>query len=122
MIVQLFWSKQDSILLIEEPETSLHPQSQVQLPELFSEAIKRRVRLVLTTHSEFLILALSKPIREGLIKREDVAIYNLSKTPTGTQLTQLEVGENGFIKGWIPSFTKVETDLMKEFLKYVPTE
>jgi predicted ATPase len=122
MIVQLFWSKQNDILLIEEPETSLHPEAQIHLPELFAEVIREKKALILTTHSEFLILALSKPVKKGLINSNDIAIYSLNKTPEGSQISALEVGDNGYIKGWIPSFTKVESELMKEFLETVPTE
>jgi predicted ATPase len=55
MIVQLFWSKQNDILLIEEPEISLHPEAQIYLPELFAEVIKEKKTLILTTHSSKVI-------------------------------------------------------------------
>ena len=47
----------------------------------------------MTTHSEFLILAFSKPIREGALNRNDLGIYNLEKTKNGTQIKRLAIAE-----------------------------
>jgi hypothetical protein len=120
LLVQLLLSAKNDMILIEEPEMSLHPAAQLYLPQLFAEIINQQKNIILTTHSEFLILALSNPIQRKLIRPSDVAVYNLQKGPEGTEVKSLEIGENGYIKGWIPSFTKVETELMQEFLKTVP--
>ncbi|MEE6125981.1 AAA family ATPase [Chryseobacterium arthrosphaerae] len=45
-----------SLLLIEEPETNLHPKWQSLLAEMFFEANKRfNIQLIIETHSEYLI-------------------------------------------------------------------
>lgn len=117
MITQLFWSKPGDVILIEEPEISLHPEAQALLPELFAEVANEGKSLIVSTHSHFLILALSRPVRSGMAKPSDIAVYNLEKTPEGSMPTRLEMSEKGYIKGWIPSFTKIESDLMSEFLE-----
>ncbi len=40
MITQLFLSKPGSIIMIEEPELSLHPDVQLLLPEVFADAVR----------------------------------------------------------------------------------
>lgn len=122
MLVQLFLSNEGDMILIEEPEINLHPEAQITLPSLFTETIRAGKNLVMTTHTEFLILAFSKPIREGALNRNDLGIYNLEKTKNGTQIKRLAIAENGYIENWIPSFTRVESELLNEFLKSVPEE
>ena len=123
IITQIFWSKADDILLIEEPEISLHPDAQVFLPELFAEAIKEGKTIVITTHSTLLTLALSRPIKQGLIGPADIAVYNFKmEQQRGTTVTKLELNEQGYIKGWVPSFAGAERELMKEFLETVSKE
>lgn len=48
LLVQLLSSVSNDMILIEEPEISLHPAAQVYLPQLFEQKT-----IILTTHSEF---------------------------------------------------------------------
>lgn len=53
-----FWMDifEPSLLLIEEPETNLHPKWQSLLAEMFFEANKKfNIQLIIETHSEYLI-------------------------------------------------------------------
>ncbi len=60
-----------SLLLIEEPETALHPSAQFELGRYLVEVSKRRgIQFLLTTHSEYVLLALPQKSRIYL-KREN---------------------------------------------------
>lgn len=55
------------ILFIEEPEAHLHPNNQIALVEVFSELIKTNVKLVMSSHSNYVFnklnnLVLSKEL------------------------------------------------------------
>lgn len=114
IITQIFWSKKGDTITIEEPEISLHPESQIKLFELFAEAVKEGKQIICTTHSPFIIIALSKVIKNRKLSSKEVAIFHAKKTPKGTKFSNLPVDEKGFIKGWIPSFAKVEDKLLDE--------
>lgn len=46
----------NSIVLIDEPEVSLHPRAQYRLVEYFFDAIKRKhIQMIVTTHSEHIV-------------------------------------------------------------------
>lgn len=63
-----------SLILIEEPETALHPSAQYRLGlYLLKEAKERGLQILLTTHSEYLLLALHQTSRI-YCKREGNAI------------------------------------------------
>jgi predicted ATPase len=120
IIVQLFWSESGDIIMIEEPEMSLHPDSQAKLPELFAEAIQAGKQIIITTHSLILPLALNRPIEKGLLESSDIAVWHIKKEPEGTIAERLELTEKGYIKGWIPSFADTEIKLMKEWAHVLP--
>jgi predicted ATPase len=63
-----------SLILMEEPETALHPSAQYELGKYFvNVAIRRRLQILLTTHSEYVLLALPQKSRIYL-KRENARI------------------------------------------------
>ncbi|MEA1906874.1 MAG: ATP-binding protein [Euryarchaeota archaeon] len=122
IITQLFWSEPGDIIMIEEPEISLHPKSQVLLTELFAEAIAEGKQIIITTHSEFLPLALRRPIKNGLLALDDIALYHVMKDEGGTTAEKLDLTEDGYVKGWIPSFAEIEDDLLGEWIETVPED
>lgn len=122
IITQIFWSEPDDVIMIEEPEISLHPENQVILQQLFSEAVSQGKQIICSTHSPFFILALSKVIKEKILNIEDVCVYEVKKLKRGTELTHLNLNKYGFIEGGIPSFIKVEADLYKEWMESLEQE
>jgi AAA15 family ATPase/GTPase len=122
IITQLFWSKEGDTILIEEPETSLHPENQVLLYDLFSEAIMQGKQIICSTHSPFFVLALSKIIKDGKMNIDDILVYHIKKGKKGTEYDVLELNDKGFIVGGIPSFMKVELDLFNDWSESLDDE
>ena len=122
VITQLFWSEPGDIIMIEEPEISLHPGSQVLLTELFAEAIAEGKQIIITTHSEFLPLALRRPIKKDLLTLDDIALCHIKKEEEGTIAEKLDLTEDGYVRGWIPSFAEIEEDLLGEWIETVPED
>jgi predicted ATPase len=117
MITQLISSEPEAAILIEEPEMSLHPESQILLQEFFAEMIREDKQIICTTHSPFFILALSKVIKSGKLSKDSVRLYHVDKRKTGTIVKPLKLNEQGFVEGWIPSYINVENELFKEWAK-----
>jgi len=115
MITQIFWSETGDIIMIEEPEISLHPENQVLLHELFAEAISQGKQIICSTHSPFFVLALSKIVKKKLLKLDEIAVYEVEKGKQGTFVKTLELNKRGFIVSGIPSFMKVEEDLFRDW-------
>ncbi|RLI73532.1 hypothetical protein DRO97_07300 [Archaeoglobales archaeon] len=121
VITQLFYSEAGSTIMIEEPEISMHMEYQLKLPKMFSEAVKEGKQIIITTHSEHLIMALKPLIASGELSHQDVAIYHFEKTRQGTKVERLRISETGIIEGWIPSYIKVEKEFLREWFKTLPT-
>jgi len=65
-----------TILLLEEPESNLHPSLQSKLADLFLMAGERfNIQFIIETHSEYLIRKMQYHIAKKQIKAKDANIY-----------------------------------------------
>ena len=65
-----------STILIEEPESNLHPNLQSKLADLFVDASKRfRIRFIVETHSEYLVRKMQYLTATGEVLPEGTSIY-----------------------------------------------
>ncbi|MDE0127671.1 MAG: AAA family ATPase [Bryobacterales bacterium] len=80
----------DSTVVIEEPEAHLHPAAQARLAYTLARMVRAGLKLVVTTHSDWLLKAISNLIREGLLRTHDNNIED--KKPQRTFLRRNEVG------------------------------
>ena len=132
VIAQCFSSDKPNLIMVEEPEISLHPQFQAMVPLLFADVIGRYGKqVIMTTHSSFFMLGLARAIkgcrvrgetfkgpeeREIKLSPDDVAIYEVKRDEkTGwTKAERLRISPKyGVVEGGIPSFVEVEKELFK---------
>jgi len=125
LIAQLIVAPKHSVVMIEEPEISLHPKAQILLPLLFADVIKNHEKqVIITTHSSLIPLALSDAILGSeeysevpKLNPEDVIIYHVDRDANGfTSVTPIELSKEGYPKEGIPSFTDVEMKLYEKML------
>ena len=76
--------KKNSILFIEEPEAHLHPKVQVEMMKVFVDLAKSGVKVVMTTHSDFMMNELSNSLLAKEIDAEKVASYHLKMGEKGS--------------------------------------
>ena len=77
-------NKTSKCLFIEEPEAHLHPSVQVVLMQLFAEMANNGVKIIITTHSDFMFNELSNLILGDKIKAEQVSSMHLVMTEKGS--------------------------------------
>ena len=90
------------MLIIEEPEAHLHPAAQTQMAKTLARLVRAGVRVVVTTHSDWLLMEIANLMREGEI--EELKENQESDTSRSTSLLPNEVGvwlfrENGDASG-----------------------
>ena len=72
------------VLIIEEPESHLHPAMQVAFTRQLAAVVRSGVRVVLTTHSEWVLEALANLVRLSDVdksRRQEIAGDDLALTP-----------------------------------------
>ena len=58
------------MLIIEEPEAHLHPGTQADMAVILARLVRAGVRVIVTTHSDWLLQEIGNLILEGLIENE----------------------------------------------------
>ena len=74
-------------LIIEEPEAHLHPRAQAKVALILARLVRVGVRVIITTHSDWLLEQIGNLVREG-----EVMKLGKNKTEPTTWLTKEEVG------------------------------
>lgn len=112
-----------SVLLIEEPETNLHPNWQTLLAQLFVEANRRfNIQFLIETHSEYMIRSFQNLVSNNLIYNENIQIIYLRnkkfKKADQGQVTQVNINNDGsipfkeFDSGFFNENTNLELSLL----------
>ncbi len=76
--------KKNAILFIEEPEAHLHPKVQVEMMRIFVDLAKSGVKVVMTTHSDFMMNELTNLLLEKKIDADKVGSYHLVMGENGS--------------------------------------
>ena len=85
------------MLIVEEPEAHLEPARQMMLLELLCrETLERKVKLVITTHSDFIVKKILGLVAKGTIKNSKLGLQYFDRRPEGfTRLRSIEVSRDG---------------------------
>lgn len=103
VVVLLLSVPSDSIVLLEQPELHLHPAVQSRLGDFFALA-RPDVRIVVETHSEYLVTRLRRRVVDRRLDGEACSIiFSEMKDGVGT-LRRLRVGPLGNLSEWPPGF------------------
>lgn len=114
-------AKSEDILLIDEPELNLHPDNQRLMARLLARVVNAGVKVIITTHSDFLIreinnsIALSGDFED---KESFLSQHNLLGVDTlkPTQVSAYAVNEHGNVNPMITSEYGIETEIFDNLI------
>jgi predicted ATPase len=105
VLVQAFYAKVGTSVLLEQPEIHLHPAAQSVLGDALLRAVQdNRVQLLVETHSEHLLHRIQRRIAEERVAAEDVALYFVETAEGRSVIHELKVDEYGNIENWPQDF------------------
>lgn len=119
LIIESVNSANDSFIIIEEPETHIHPKAQAKLSDLFVGcANDDNKKFIIETHSIFLVTQLQILIASGEIAAEDVKVYFFDQDEEGTNITNMILSKNGqFEDEWPSGFFDIHYELGKKLFE-----
>lgn len=125
VIVAALHAKPGHIVIVEEPESHLHPLAESLLAELFVHVSKNRnVQFIVETHSEHLFRRMQTLLAKGVATPQNCAMYFIENEGRGAKLKKLHADEIGRIKNWPDIFfgdslgeTRTQTELAIQRMK-----
>lgn len=97
-------AEKDTLVVIEEPESHLHPSAHGALSELIANSAKKdkNKRYLIETHSKSFILRLRRMIAEENLEKESVALYfvEYDVREESSTLKEILISEDGSVDWW----------------------
>ena len=101
-----------NVLIIEEPESHLHPAMQVEFTRQIAVLVRAGIRVIVTTHSEWLLEELANVVRraglpktpknpagvrEAALRPDEVGVwlFEPKKRPKGSTVREIGLDESG---------------------------
>lgn len=79
LVVELLVSGEESLLLIENPESHLHPKGQTMIARLISLAANHGCQIICESHSDHVINGVRVAVKNGYIDNKKVGVSFFSK-------------------------------------------
>jgi len=120
VVTAVLFAHPGDLLIIENPESHLHPQGQARLGKLFAQAAEQGVQLFIETHSDHVLNGVRVATKQQLISPENVGIFFFERylaEEHRTEIIQPIIDENGRInkrpKGFFDEWGNQLDELMK---------
>lgn len=108
VVTALLCSKPGDLLIIENPESHLHPSGQSLVGKLIALASENGVQIVIETHSDHIINGVRAAVKNKELAVDNVIIYFLSRDLESeehcTNVEKIEINQNGRIDNWPEGF------------------
>ncbi|MDP3434251.1 MAG: DUF3696 domain-containing protein [Bacteroidota bacterium] len=108
IVLALLTAEEGKIIVIENPESHIHPRGQAELGKLISLAASIGAQLFVETHSDHILNGIRVAVKENLVDKSKVNVMYFEKTTTEkeqfTKITQIKVDINGTLSEYPKDF------------------
>jgi predicted ATPase len=105
VVVAALFAKPGHIVIVEEPESHLHPLAQAKLAELMaSVSAARGVQFIVETHSEHLFRRMQTLMARQQVQPDQAAMYFVERDGQVAKMRELKVDDLGRVANWPPKF------------------
>jgi len=117
IIVAILSANKGDIIIIENPETHLHPRGQSRLASLFALAAENGIQLFIETHSDHIINGIRVAVKKERIAKEKVFLNFFAKSPQNISIIKrIGVQLDGGLDNWPLGFFDEWDNLLNELL------
>lgn len=119
IVLAVLTASKDSLIMIENPESHLHPSAQSRMGEFLSRAANEGVQIIIETHSDHLMNGIRIACRNGLITPDKIEMDLIGKESKDIQdhsRFPVKLREDGTVVSWIPGFFDEWEEALKQFI------
>ena len=116
IIVSILKSKPNDLLIIENPESHLHPAGQSKIAELCAIASSKGVQIIIETHSDHFLNGIRISTKKGILTPEQSKVYYFrkDKDELETKIDEINIDKKGGINSYPQGFfDQFDNDLDK---------
>ena len=85
-------------LLMQQPEVHLHPRAQAELGTFFAQRVRQHHRMIVETHSDYLLDRVRLEVRSGkYITADEVSLLYFERSRDGARIHNLQLDQHGNI-------------------------
>jgi predicted ATPase len=99
IVLALLTVEKDKIIVIENPESHIHPRGQVELGKLIALAAKSEAQIFIETHSDHILNGIRVAVKERMIDKSDVNLLYFDKITDDkesyTNIHEIKIDDNG---------------------------
>lgn len=99
VVVALLKAKAGDLIIIENPESHIHPRGQAELGKLIALTAQNDVQVIIETHSDHILNGIRVAVKEDNIDRNKVIAFYFKKLVTETEqyskITEIKIDKNG---------------------------
>ena len=99
VVVALLKAKAGDLVIIENPESHIHPRGQAELGKLIALAAMNDVQIVIETHSDHILNGIRVAVKEKHISNDKVIAFYFDKvietSEQYSKITNVEIDKNG---------------------------
>lgn len=105
-----------ALVLIENPESHLHPKAQVEMGRFIAKAASLGIQVVVETHSDHILNGVRLAVKEGMISNADIALNFMVNEGSDVRAVTPRILPSGAVdvwpKGFFDEYENVSLQLM----------
>ena len=96
LIIALLTAKKDSLLIVENPESHLHPRGQSNISLLIARVANYGAQVICESHSDHIINGIRVAVKENIVPHEELSVVYFTKNSDQlTETVEIAVDKNG---------------------------
>lgn len=104
VVAALLLARPGQLIIIENPESHIHPRGQAELGKLMARVAQNDVQLIIETHSDHILNGIRVGVKEQVIDRNKVVAFYFEKvleeTEQYSKITDIEIDNNGTLSDY----------------------
>lgn len=120
LIIAVLASRSGDVLIVENPESHIHPQGQAQLGMLLAMAAANGVQVVAETHSDHFLNGVRLAVKRGMIDSKETALFYFNRPISDPSHRSViftpKIDQDGKIDIWPGGFFDDYEKLLHELL------
>ncbi len=117
VITTLLTCNKDSLIIVENPESHLHPKGQAAIAELMAAAADYGAQIICESHSDHIINGVRVAVKEGKIDNSKVTVNYFQKDKNlNTEHEKIKIDKNGNLSNYPSGLLDEWGELMSKLI------